>query len=463
MATTTAATTNTNTTTVSRRLADFSAALTPASIPPEVREKCKVSLLHNLGVALAGGPLLGAPLRYAEALQEQGPGAGARLLLSGRAATPDTAAFVNATLMHARAQDDVYFPGLTHAGAIMTPAVLAAAEQMDASGEDVVTALVAGYEVVGALSQGFAGRTTPRGFRASGLYGVFGAAAGVARLMGLDAQATANAIGIAASAAGGTNQTWIRGSQEWQFQMGMGARNGLLAARLAAAGGTGAPDALEGAAGFYRAFMGDTDGVHDIGLDLGRHWRSLDVTYKPHAVCAILQGPVSQAIALARAAGLRDADITAVRLHLPPAEAAYPGTDATGPFVDTGASLMSAPFCLAVALTQHGFRGEDLRRLDDPRLAPVIARTRVIADPSLGPRRFVLEVDHADGRNLRHVAQSEGEPFNWDREGVLRNLRAMGDELPLDAAGIERLAGVVLQAERGSARDIVAACVVAAD
>lgn len=445
--------------TLSWRIADFTSTLNHDAIPPAVREKCKVSLLHNLGVAVAGGPLLGAPLRYAEALGEQGPTAGARLLISGRAATPDTAAFVNAALMHARAQDDVYFPGLTHAGAIMTPAVLAVAEQTGASGRDLVTALVAGYEAAGAISQGFARRTTPRGFRASGIYGAFASAAGVARLMGLDRQATANAVAIAASTASGTNQTWVSGTQEWQFQVGMASRNGMLAARLAAAGGTGAPDALEGSAGFYKAFMGDLEGVEVVGTDLGRTWRSLDVTYKPYAVCAILQAPVMQAIALARRHELQPRDISAVRLRLSPAEAAYPGTDSTGPFADIGATLMSAQFCLAVALSQRRFKGEDLKRLADPQLQPLIERSRVIPDESLGARSFVLEIDRASGEALRHVSHAAGEPFNWNRAEVLDNLRTMADELPLDARSIEHLCNTVLDAEHRSARDIVSACI----
>lgn len=448
--------------TIAQRLASFTSALEFERIPAEVLEKSKVSLLHNLGMAIAGGSLTGAPMRYAEALGEQGSTASARLLLSGRAATPETAAFANAALMHARAQDDVYFPGLTHVGAIITPAVLGVGEQLASSGQDMLTALIAGYEAAGAISQGFAKRTTARGFRASGIYGGFGAAAAVARLLCLDREATANAIGIVASMAAGTNQTWVTGTQEWQFQVGLAARNGILAARLAAVGGTGAANALEGEAGFYAAFMGDLEQVDDVGKDLGTCWRSLHVTYKPYAVCAILQAPVQQAILLARQHELKATDIAAVRLTLNPAEAAYPGTDSTGPFSDTGGTLMSAQFCLAVALAQRKVKGSDLKRYADPLLQPLVQRGKVLADPQLGVRSFVLEVDLANGKTLRHVSQADGEPFNWNRAEVLANLRAMEDELPIGPEGIDRLGETVLSAERQSVKDIVSACVFAA-
>jgi 2-methylcitrate dehydratase PrpD len=445
--------------TLTQRIGQFTSALEREQIPAAVWEKAKVSLLHNLGVGLAGQDLLAAP-GYAQSLGEHGPMACARLLISGRPATPETAAFVNAALMHARAQDDVYFPGMTHAGAIMSPAVLAVAEQRGSSGSEVITALVAGYEAMGAISQDFAKRSTPRGFRASGIYGGFAAAAGVARLLRLDAEATAHALGMAASAASGTNQTWVNGTQEWQMQLGLAARNGMLAARLAASGATAAPEALEGSAGFYHAFLGDADGVDHVGRDLGQTWRTLDVTYKPFAVCAILQAPVTQAVALSERHQLKAEDIAAVRLRLNPAEAAYPGTDAQGPFPDIGATLMSAPFCLALALSERKVLGKDLRRLDDPLLRPLIARVTVIPDAGLGPRSFVLEVDLRNGQTLSHLEQTEGERFNWNRDEVRANLLAMAAEMPCDVAGIERLCERVLAAEQFSAQQIMDACVV---
>ena len=200
-----------------------------------------------------------------------------------------------------------------------------------------------------------------------------------------------------------------------------------------------------------------------MGLDLGERWRTLDVTYKPFPVCAILQGPVEHAIALAREHDLAPHDIAAVRLHLPPSEAAYPGLDASGPFPDVGATLMSAQFCLAVALSRRAFRGTDLLRLSDPVLLPLIGRSRVIPDATLAAGSFVMEIAHADGRTLRQIDKTAGEPFNWNRDEVMENLRAMADELPLGAGGIARLADAVLNAERHSARDIVSACVVPAE
>ena len=202
------------------------------------------------------------------------------------------------------------------------------------SGIDLLTALVAGYETAAVLSEGFAMRAAPRGFRPTSVFGVFASAVACAQLLGLSETATAHALGIAANLSGGTGQAWVAGTDEWQLQIGFASRNGLTAALMAQAGVKGAADALEGRAGFYQAFCGGMDragGTAGLGEDLGRVWRSLDVTYKPFAVCAILQMPVTQAIALAQQNDLQPSDIRAVRLRLPPVEAAYPGTDSCGP------------------------------------------------------------------------------------------------------------------------------------
>lgn len=440
--------------TIAERVADFTSGLTLDDLPPDVREKIAVTLLHNLGVALADGPGTDVAFRYADAV---GPGSGARLLRTGKPVAPDTAAFVNATLIHARAQDDVYFPGLTHVGATLIPAVLALGEELDSSGVELVTALAAGYEAAGALSDGVAPRTTSRGFRATGLYGVLGAAAGAARLLGLDCDATTSALGIATSMSAGTNQTWVTGSQEWQFQVGFAARGGLLAARLAAAGGDGAPDAFEGAQGFYPTFLGDADGLEHVGGDLGSTWRVREVTYKPYPVCAILQSPVSDAIAL-RARGTVDpTQVTGVTLTLSPVEAGYPGTDATGPFRGAGDALMSAQFCLAVALARGTVTAADLGCTADEELLTLARLIAVRADPALAPRSFRLEVQLRDGTRVEHASAGAAE-FDWDHAGVLAQLRAMAAELPPEPA-VARLVAAVREVESRPVRDLVSACV----
>ncbi|MDQ6523938.1 MmgE/PrpD family protein [Nocardioides sp. LHD-245] len=413
------------TTTRTEDLGAFVAGLDLATVPDDVVETTRLAVAHNLAVAAAGGRLAAVALRWSES---RWGGHGARTFLTGAELAPPDAAFVNACLVHARAQDDTYFPGFTHVGAATIPAVLALAEATDRSLRDVLTAVVAGYEVAAAVGRVAALRTTAHGFRGSGIYGVFGAAAGAARLLGLDAEQCAHALGIAASMAAGTNQTWVDGSSEWQLQLGAASRSGLEAARLAACGATGSAAALEGDSGFFAAFVRDLAPADGVGRELGTVWATREVTFKAHPVCAILQEPVTAAASLVRTARTARAPFAGATLTLSPAEAHYPGTDGMPVFEDAGAALMSARYCLATALTRGSVTVDDLFASGEPERVAGAQRVEVVADPRLGPREFVLEVTWTDGRTDR--ATGAGVLRAWARPDLEANLHRLQGEVP---------------------------------
>lgn len=411
---------------LSGRLGAFVAGLSLDVVPQDVLDVARCALLHNLSVAAAGGAVVAVGEDWARS-RAVPAGAGARTLLSGVELSPSDAAFANGCLIHARAQDDTYFPGLTHVGAATTPAVLALAEQRGATLGDVVLGIVAGYEVAAALGVAGAKISTARGFRASGIYGPFGASAGSAKILGLDAPRAAHAIAIASSFSAGTNQTWVGGSSEWQLQLGNAARSGLEAATLASFGATGSVDAFEGADGFYAAYVGDAGVAGRLGHDLGEAWRTRDVTFKAHPVCAILQAPVDAANRLhAESSGVH---LAAATLKLSPAEAAYPGTDGRPPFSDPGAALMSAPYCLGLALGQGRVTADDLNRSGEAETQDLSHRVRVIADPDLGPREFVLEVQWDDGRHTTST-HPDDQPGRWTRDQLAGYVVQLQPEAP---------------------------------
>ena len=220
------------------------------------------------------------------------------------------------------------------------------------------------------------------------MFGTLGAAAAAASILGLDERHTTNAIAIAASFSGGLNQTWMDGTSEYRLQLGMAARNGIAAATLAAGGLQGAAHWYEGDAGFARAFAG-LDDVAGGDWELGERWRLLDVTYKPYPVCAITQSSVQVAIDLVRANDLDSERIASVRCELNSADRTYPGTVNAGPFDDIGATLMSAQFCVAMALKHRTATLAGLREFDDPELMRLVGVTEVAGDdaiPNLGAR-----------------------------------------------------------------------------
>lgn len=439
---------------IAQTFGDFVTDLEESRIPDDVLETARLALLHNVSVAVASGRLSMVADRWARG---RWGGAGSRAFLSGIELSPPDAAFVNGCLIHARAQDDTYFPGLTHVGAATTPAVLALAEHGDATIRDVLVALVAGYEVAAAAGVVSAATTTALGFRASGIYGVLGAAAGAAKVFALDRNQAAHAVAIAASSAAGTNQTWVDGSSEWQLQLGGAARAGLEAAAAAACGANGAANAFEGVSGFYQAFAHDSNLASGVGQRLGSHWSTRDVTFKAHPVCAILQGPVAAARALSASAP--ESEFARATLHLTPAEANYPGTVEAPPFDDAGAALMSASYCVSLALASGSFTADDLFRSHEEVLQEQARRVQVVADPSLRPRCFVLEVEWAEGR-VDRVEQDGSGAGRWSRDELLANLARLQDEIPAGVS-LDRLIGTTFGSLDAPAAAIVDATVVA--
>lgn len=426
--------------TVGAQLGSFAAGVRADTLPAEVVTRLKSNLLHDLTCAAAAytvGPRLWALVR------DRTP-AEATLLCDGGKVGAEYAAFVNAQLIHARAQDDTHFAAKTHVGAAVIPAVLAVAEREGRDGAAVLAAIVAGCEVAAAVGERLAAASTARGFRASPVFGTLGAAAGAASVLGLDAAATADAIALSSSFSGGLNQTWIDGTPEWRFELGMAARNGVLAAQLAAAGFHGAPHWYEGAAGFARAFAGVEPGSEaDADWELGERWRLLDVTYKPYPVCAITQSPVQVAIDLSVEHDLDPADITAIRCYLNPQDRTYPGTVNPGPYGDVGATLMSAEYCVAMALKRRGATLAGLEDFEDPVIGRLVSVTEVLPDdglPSLGGR---VELETSSGSTWVGELVPDASTYGWDWDGVLANIVRMEPEMALSREQLDALESAV--------------------
>ena len=211
--------------------------------------------------------------------------------------------------------------------------------------------------------------------------------------------------------------------------MGVASRNGITAARLAAEGARGARYAFEGPAGFVRAFAGQDGWTAPDDWELGRRWRILDVIYKAHPVCNITQCTVDVAIALASENDLVPADVEKITLHLNPVDRVYPGTLNWGPFEDVGATLMSAPYCLAMGFALRTATLDGLRRFADPDIARLIERTEVLPDDRLPVLSARIELRTTDGRDLSLEHIPDDATFGWDWAGISANVDRLCAEM----------------------------------
>ena len=335
-------------TTFSADLAGFLVGLRTESMPPEVVQKARVCLYNAFGMGINGHATPYGPVARATALALDGEVAGgATLFLDGRRTTIGGACLANAALFHGRAQEDTC--GAAHFGTILIPLLTALIEARGFPLSRLIPALVAGYEAGGVLEKALAGKTTTGGFRSSAIYGTIAASAAAAKLMELSAEQTAAALANAVSFAGGVLQSFADGTDEWRYQVGVVARNGLVAAELARSGSVSAPNAFEGKSGFARAFA-RVDLDSNLIASLGKDWAVLRVAFKPFPVCAFNQTPVTGALVLREQ--LRGSPAK-VRVRMNPYEIGYAGMDAVGPFNTISGTLMSIPFCIATTLV-HG-------------------------------------------------------------------------------------------------------------
>ena len=266
---------------LSRALASYSSSLQFDDIPEDVVTVVKHCVLDWLGVTLAGSREDAGRIVREEAL-EQGGAPQATLIGDGTRTSVAQAALVNGTASHALDYDDVQFAFLGHPTVTVMPAVLALAERDARNGRDLITAFVAGVEVGCRVGRFVTEAHYDRGHHATGTLGTFAAAAGAARILGLDEQTCTTALGIAATQAAALKSMF--GTMCKPLHAGKAAANGQYAALLAKRGFSSRRDGIECSQGFADTQSPVVDHVGALdGLGEGFHTR--DVLFKYHAAC----------------------------------------------------------------------------------------------------------------------------------------------------------------------------------
>ena len=417
-------------TTFSTDLASFLVGLRAENLPPQVIQKVRVCLYNAFGMGINGHATPYAPVARVAALALDGEVAGgATLLLDGRRTTIGGACLANSALFHGRAQEDTC--GAAHFGTILIPLLTAMIETKGYPLARLIPALVAGYEAGGVIEKALSGKTTPAGFRSSAIYGTIAASAAAAKLMELTAEQTAAALANAVSFAGGVLQSFADGTDEWRYQVGVVARNGLVAAELARAGSVSAPHAFEGKSGFAHAFARtDLDG--GLAASLGHDWAILRVAFKPYPVCAFNQTPVTGVLALRQE--LRAAPAK-VRVRMNPYETGYAGMDAVGPFNSISGTLMSIPFCIATTLIHGAPTTRHMTTYNDPAVNDLINRVELIGDASVPTLSAIIEAEMADGAVQVREQRMTAADYAYDMATLSAMLRRIGGEegVPMSA------------------------------
>jgi 2-methylcitrate dehydratase PrpD len=444
--------------TTAEQLAGWVTSLKLDDVPAAPRHAACRHLLDGFGTALAArrGGIVAPAVAVASGL---GGPAEATVIGSRERISAPAAAFASGALVHGLDFDDTHAGGLVHATAVVLPAALAVGEQLGASGADVLTAAVAGFETVCRIAM-----ASPHGFHARGLHatqvaGVFSAAAVTGRLLGLGDAALAQAFGIAGSSAGGLMEFLSTGSSTKQLHPGAASMNGILAARLAAAGASGPVSVLEGPYGIYATLSDRPADPALVTAGLGESWEVCAVTIKPYPSCQLMHVCLD-ATAAARAAQPFDArDVVEVIAEVHPDSARVvcePAATKVRPRTSYDAKF-SLPWSVAALLLDGGlgvdsYSAESIARPEVAELAARV-RTRITGDSRVAADASGrVEVRLRNGRVVEGaVARSLGGPLSPMSDDALlekflrnasdspsarelaRRVLALGDEPDLSA------------------------------
>ena len=399
--------------TASRQLAEFAVGLRYESLPAAVVDRAKTCLIDTIG-AMAFGvdlPWSRIMVEYVQRTSVPGKGSivGTRSKVRGQ-----MAALANGVLAHAFELDSLCHPSVgVHPGASLTAPGLPVAQAQGRSGKELLTAFVAGFEVMYRIGDAARHSSEKIGFHAPGLTGVFGGAIVTGLLMKLDADRMTHALGIAGSLCSGLLEfSQSGGGMVKRMHLGRAAEGGALAATLAREGFTGPPTILEGKYGFLEAFAEEKDPAR-LTRGLGEEWHTLTLMLKRYACHINAHVPVTAALELKAQHGIRGADIASVTIAAN--EKTLSHHNITEP-QDTMMCQYSVPFCVALAFHRDPVDprvfGED--SLNDPSIREVCRNTTVtrIAEGEARDRfSTVLGVKLKDGRELSTTAHDyEGMP-----------------------------------------------------
>ncbi len=367
---------------LTREFGRFLVNLSYEDLPAAVLEMAKSRILDALSVSYNGKTLPHCQV----ALRSSSGSKGACTILGEKtkAAAAD-AAFVNAVLGHSTLHED--FGGGGHPGTYLIPVALAVGEERGSAGKDVITAVVTGYEAAARMTQAVPPQMMVRGFRAVPALGVFGAAATAGKIMGLTEEQMAAALDLAANMACGLYQGFCEGTMEGYFHAGFSARNGILAADLAAAGADTSLLTLDGPHGFFQTF-GGAQGNPAALLGAREGFGIMDVLRKPFPACALNQETMLLAASLGRKS-LSANEIEKVVIRRPLAglnSFDAPGVRSDPPYTNMLQAQMAAKFTVVASLLGRPVEDVGYYRdsYGDPVVAAVARSTELVAEARQG-------------------------------------------------------------------------------
>ena len=406
---------NSATTSATATLAAFAANLKTADIPEHVLRKTE-----DLWVDWFGSAIAGHGSRPVETLTKfalsMGPASGPSEVFTNRStSSPYWAAMANAAASHVAEQDDVHNGSVFHPATVVFPPVLAVAQALGATGAQLITAAVVGYEV-GIRVGEFLGRSHYKVFHTTGTAGTIAAAAAVGRLLKLNPSQMLNAFGSAGTQSAGLWEFLRDAADSKQLHTAHAASTGLMSAYIAQAGFTGAQHILEGKQGLAAGMSSDADPSKLVD-QLGIRWTLAETSFKYHASCRHTHPAADALLQVMLAHQLKPSDIASVETLV------HQGAiDVLGPVTDP-ATVHQSKFSMGTVLAliaHYQFAGlqEFDQHFHDEAICLFRDRVTMTLDPEVDsayPQRWIgkVKVHLHNGQILEgRVDEPKGDPGN---------------------------------------------------
>ncbi|NPU11904.1 MmgE/PrpD family protein [Bradyrhizobium sp. 83002] len=436
-------------------LAAYVAELKYDDIPPEVLDRAKVLTLDFLGSAIRArreAESTPSVINMLAALKLDAAGE-ATVFGDTRTWTPAVAALLNGTMGHSLDFDDTHADSSLHPSAPVVPAAFAIGEMVGASGREVLTAIVAGYEVCCRLGNALDPTSHyARGFHPTATAGTYGAAAAAGKLFGLSEQQLIYAFGVSGSQAAGSLQFLVNGAWNKRYQVGASAMNGVIAATLAKNDFVGAVESVEGKHGLLVGYT-DTPHHEKAVAGLGTTYETMKIGVKPYPSCRYTHAAIDAIVALRREHNLTPDQVKRVEIGLHRNGITLTG-DATTKRHPT--SIVGGQFSMfftgALALDQGRFGWDDYTRLGDTAINALADKFDVVQDDRLEvgrshPFGARVTITTEDGVHERLHDDPSGEPTSFP------SAQAMSDKFitlarPVLSSRAQDFADAILSLER---------------
>jgi 2-methylcitrate dehydratase PrpD len=409
---------------ITQQLCEAVVSLKFDDFPKDVIVEAKLCLIDWLGVALGGAhePLTKILLDLTASL---GGAPQASVIGHARKDSLLHAALINGSASHALDFDDVHFQMMGHPTVPVMPALLALAETRHATGRDLLTAFISGFEAECRIGSSVLPFHYQQGWHATSTIGRFGAAVACSKLLGLDTGRMTYSVGLAGTQSAGLKQVF--GTMAKPFHAGKAAMDGLLSALLAEKGFTCSDDILAGEKGFCEVLSPDRN-PDLIVSGFGDDFAIRNVMFKRHASCFETHPTIDAALALREK--VKPEEIAEIRVEAMPVAVEIAGK----PKPQTGLEgKFSLAYCAALVLA-CGESGEEYftdEKVQSEALVRLREKTSVSVNEDLGLTQAQVTVRTTDGREFTGMGDTLESAADKERRtsDLLRKFRSFADRL----------------------------------